>query len=66
MISIPYQFGINRRLVLPQVIPNWYVFPYQYTYQYHIPKLFLISQGARSERDLMLISYSTRQVTLHL
>jgi hypothetical protein len=66
MISSPYQFGINRRLILPQVILDWYVFPYQYTYQYHIPKLFLISQGVRSERDLMLISYSIRQTTLHL
>ncbi len=46
MILGPYQFGINRRLVLLQVILDWYVFPYQYTYQYHIPKLFIISQGA--------------------
>jgi len=66
MILGPYQFGINKRLVLLQVILNWYVFPYQYTYQYYTPKLFLISQGVRSEKVFMLVSYSTRQVTLHL
>jgi hypothetical protein len=35
----------SLRLVLSQVIPDWYVLIYQqYTYQYHIPRLLLIYQ----------------------
>jgi hypothetical protein len=32
-----YEAGID--LILPQVIPDWYVLQYQYSYQHHIPRV---------------------------
>ncbi len=35
---------IGMRLVLPQVLADWYALPYQYTYPYYVPRLLVIYQ----------------------
>jgi hypothetical protein len=35
---------IGMRLVLPQVLADWYALPYQYTYPYYVPRLLLLYQ----------------------
>jgi hypothetical protein len=40
--QVPYEIDTGIKLVLPQIIPGWYNLPYQYSYQYHIPRLHLI------------------------
>lgn len=43
-VGIKPGIDIGMRLVLPQVLADWYALPYQYTYPYYVPRLLLIYQ----------------------